>query len=131
MKFLIPLLLLASAIALGAQTCPSGVTDCTTLTWNPGSGGGTVQTYEIFRSTTSTVSTTTAYATVTAASACTISGSTTTCTYTDSSVVEGTEYWYEIEACNTSACSSPTAAVSFTIPFQAPSTPTNLTITGK
>lgn len=105
--------------------------DSATLTWNPGTGGGTVQNYEVFRSTTSTVSTTTVYATVTASTACTTSGSITTCTYTDTAVTEGTEYWYEIEACNTAGCSAPTAAVSVTVPFQIPAVPTNLTITAK
>lgn len=101
-------------------------TDSITLTWPPNSSGGTVQNYEVFRSTTSTVSTTTVYATV-AASSCT----STTCTYTDTAVTEGTEYWYELEACNTAGCSSPTPAVSFTVPFQIPNTPATPTITGK
>jgi predicted phage tail protein len=114
-------LLLALIFAAGcfAQT------DSITLTWTAPTTGGVVQNYEIFRSLTSTVSTTTVYASVAAP----------TTTYTDTAVTEGTTYWYEIEACNGSGstlqCSAPTAAVSATVPFQVPGTPGNVTITAK
>lgn len=119
MKRLLLLALIFAGIAF-AQT------DSITLTWPPNSSGGTVQNYEVFRSLTATVSTTTQYATV-AASSCTA----TLCTYTDTAVTEGQEYWYELEACNTTGCSAPTPAVSFTVPFQIPNTPATPSITGK
>jgi hypothetical protein len=114
------LLLALAAVALFAQTHSA------TLTWPPNSSGDVVQNYEVFRSLTSTVSTTTVFATV-AASTCTA----TTCTFVDTAVTAGTQYWYELEACNGAGCSAPTPAVSVTVPFQIPNTPATPTITAK
>jgi hypothetical protein len=115
------LLTLIFAVALFAQT------DSITLSWPPNAAGGTVTTYDVFRSLTATVVTTSGlYATV-AASACTQ----TTCSYVDTAVIEGTTYWYEIEACNATGCSGPTPAVSATVPFQIPNVPATPTIVAK
>ena len=110
--------------------------DSATLTWNPPSSGGTVQTYELWVSTTApaastTALTTTPTTTLTVTQAC---GTTTTCTWIDTAVTEGTQYWFQIEACNstpTTPCSAPTAAVSVTVPFQTPGVPTNPSVTAK
>jgi hypothetical protein len=110
--------------------------DSATFLWNPPSSGGTVQTYEVFVFTSAPAASTTPLtitptATLTVAQAC---GTGTTCTYVDTAVSEGSQYWFEVEACNstpTTPCSAPTTAVSVTIPFQTPGVPTNPTVTAK
>lgn len=106
--------------------------DSITLTWSPNSTGGTVTTYEVFRFTAAPTNTTTPYTTADYASVA-ASSCGTSCTYTDTAVVEGTTYYYQLEACNSAPtpCSAPTPAVSFTVPFQTPNVPATPTITGK
>lgn len=55
----------------------------------------------------------------------------TTATYTDSTGVAGTMYYYTIQACNSTGCSTPSNEVSiaFPTPPAVPAAPTNLTAT--
>jgi fibronectin type 3 domain-containing protein len=55
-------------------------------------------------------------------------GTSTTTSYTDTSVIAGTTYWYEVESVNSAGDSVPTAAVSATIPLAVPQAPSNLTV---
>lgn len=113
------LLLLILAGTLLAQT------HSVTLTWAPNSTGDPVTTYNILRGTATGAESSTPIGTV-AASACT-----TSCTYTDSTVVGGTTYFYEITATNSGGTSGPSPEVSFSVPFFAPAVPNKPTITGK
>lgn len=56
-------------------------------------------------------------------------GSATALTYTDTAVVAGTTYWYEVTAVNSAGESGPSNEVSATVPLLVPAAPSGLTAT--
>ena len=56
-------------------------------------------------------------------------GSATLLTYTDTAVVAGTTYWYEVTAVNSVGESGPSNEVSATVPLLVPAAPSGLTAT--
>ena len=53
-------------------------------------------------------------------------GSATVLTFTDTAVVAGTTYWYEVTSVNASGESGPSNEVSATVPLNAPNPPSGL-----
>lgn len=124
------LILLAAGIMLG-QTSHS-----ITLTWPPGSGGGTVTSFGVLRATTSggepTVPTSNTAACTVCIGSVPFAALATSYTYTDSSgLVEGTTYYYEIVAIGPGGTSAPSAETSATVPFSPPATPGKPTAVAK
>jgi hypothetical protein len=113
-KLLLSSLLLS--ISLFAQS-PS-----VTVSWNAVTTGGTITSFTVLRSTTSTGT----YVSV--GTVAYVSG-TTSYSFNDTTVVQGNSYYYEIEAVGPGGTSAPTAPSPVAVvPFLAPSTPTTPTI---
>lgn len=83
------------------------------LTWTP--SAGIVTSYNVMRGT--------------ASGAEILLTTSTAANYTDSSVVEGTTYFYVVSAVNAAGTSGASNEVSVSIPLTAPSAPTNLVAT--
>ena len=125
-KRLLICILFALAIPLAAQTCPTGITHCTTLTWTWTQATGTDPAvgFHVFRAATC------AALSPLPAPLATITGSTNT-TYTDATTAAGNQFCYGVTAYN-SAGDSPAALSSLlTTPFQVPSVPTGVSGTAK
>lgn len=133
LKLLWPLFLFAG-LALG-QTAHS-----LTLTFPAGSGGGTVNSFGILRSTTSGAepvvpTSNTAACTVCVGSVPFVAGQT-TYTFVDNgtppnTLVEGTTYFYVEVAIGPGGTSAPSPESSATVPFSPPSSPGKATIVAK
>jgi fibronectin type 3 domain-containing protein len=118
LKRLICILSLAALTSLTAAAQPPSVT----ISWNANVTAGTITSFTVLRSTTSTGT----YASV--GSVPFVTG-TTAYSYTDTTVVQGGSYYYEIESVGPGGTSAPTAPSPVAVvPFQAPATPSTPTV---
>lgn len=118
------MLKIALLLMLGASFAFAQSGHSVTLTWAPNSTGDPVTTYNVLRGLASQAEGTTPIGTVAAATC------TTSCTYTDTTVIGGTTYFYELTATNSGGTSGPSPEVSFSVPLFAPATPAKPAISG-
>lgn len=124
MKSLIAIIVLALASVANAQAGTHSVS----LSWTAPTTGGAPASYNVYQTTTSGACATSPAT----ATGCTKVGSTTvpTTTYTAGNLNGNTTYYWVVTAVNASGESASSNQASATTPVDAPTAPTNLTVTG-